>query len=74
MRARRLFTLGPDNEPFWVRLCVQQIGEMWAAMIVADDASPPGPGELKGTGFLGATPEEAERQGKAYLGYAEPAN
>ena len=74
MRSRRLLTLGPDNEPVWVWLCVHQIGETWAAMIVADETLPPGPGELKGTAFFGETPEEAERQAVAYLGMNEPLN
>jgi hypothetical protein len=34
MRAKRYLTLGPENEPLWVRLYVHQIDETWAAMIV----------------------------------------
>jgi hypothetical protein len=74
MNPRRLLTLGLDNEPLWVRLYVHQIGETWAAMIVADDAPAPGPGELKGMAFFAATAEEAERAAKAYLGCSEPGN
>ncbi len=74
MRSRRLLTLGPDNEPLWVRLYIHQFGEAWAAMIVGDDAPVPGPGGLKGMAFFAATPEEAERAAKAYLGCSEPGN
>ena len=74
MGSRPLFTLGPENEPLWVRLYVHQIGEAWAAMNVADDERPPEPGRLKGITLFGATPEEGEGEGKAYLGYSEPAN
>ena len=59
MGCRRLLTLGPDNEPMWVRLYVNPVGDKWAAMLVADGAEPPQPGELKGTGFFGDTAEEA---------------
>ncbi len=52
MRSRRLLTIGPDNESLWVRLYVRKVGDAWAAMIVADEAIPPGPGELKGMHFL----------------------
>jgi len=73
-RARRLLAVGPQTEPLWVRLYVHQIGEKWAAMIVADDAPPPEPGSLTGLAFFGATPEEAEQAAKAYRGCAEPVN
>jgi hypothetical protein len=71
---RRLLTVGPDNEPQWVRLCLQQIEETWAAMILADEEQPPEPGQLKGLAFFGATSKEAEREALAYLGCSEPAN
>lgn len=74
MLSRRLLTLGPDNEPLWVRLYVHQIDDRWVAMLVADSEAPPEPGALKGLAFLGATREEAERQAKAYLGASEPEN
>ena len=74
MTSRRLLTLSPDHEPLWVSLYVQQIGERWAAMLVADDAPPPEPGSLTGQAFFGDTPEEAEQAAKVYLGCAEPAN
>ncbi len=74
MHFRRLLTLGPDNEPLWLRLYVHRIDEVWAAMVVADDERPPDPGSLEGLAFFGATPEEAERGAKAYLGASEPEN
>ncbi len=70
----RLLTLSSAPEPLWVRLYVHQIGEKWAAMIVADDAPPPEPGLVTGQALFGATPEEAEQAAKVYLGCAEPAN
>ncbi len=71
---RRLLTVGPDNEPLWVRLYVQPYAAHWAAMIVGDEVPPPDPGTVTGLTFFGATPEEAEREAKAYLGLAEPVN
>jgi hypothetical protein len=50
-----------------VRFYVRQIGETWAAMIVADGVLPPAPGELKGLTFFGDTAEETERVAHAYL-------
>ncbi len=41
MQSRRLLTLSPDNEPLWVRLYVQQIGDRWAAMLLADEEPAP---------------------------------
>ncbi len=38
---RRVVTFGPDHEPLWVRLYVQKIDRVWAAMIVAGEALPP---------------------------------
>jgi hypothetical protein len=51
MHPRRLLTLGPEDEPLWVRVYVHQIGESWAAMIVGDAVLPPEPGTL--TGLVG---------------------
>ena len=68
MRSRRLLTLGADYDPIWVRLYTQQIGDRWAAMLVADGAEPPMPDELKGTGFFGHTPAEAQELALRYLG------
>jgi hypothetical protein len=72
--ASRLFTLGPDNEPLWVRLYIHLYGNYWAAMIVGDDVPPPDPGVPTGLAFFRATPEDAERETKSYLGLSEPAN
>ncbi len=74
MPSTRLLTLGPDSEPMWVRLYTQQIGDRWAAMLVADAAPPPEPGRLTGLAFFGDTAEEAERMAKAYPGLSEAAN
>ncbi len=74
MTGRRLLTLGPDNEPRWVRVYLQAIEGRWAAMSVRDDVLPPEPGESKGLAFFGNTPAEAEREAKTYLGLSEPAN
>jgi hypothetical protein len=68
MRSRRLLTLGPDNEPIWVRLYAHHVGDHWAAMLVADGAEPPQPGELKGMGFFGDTPVEAQELALRYPG------
>jgi hypothetical protein len=68
MRSHRLLTLGPANEPLWVRLYVHQIEETWVAMLVADRARPPAPGSLKGLAFFGETPEDAQRLALEYLG------
>jgi hypothetical protein len=43
-------------------------------MLLADEEPPPEPGELKGLAFFGETPQEAEKQAKAYLGMSEPVN
>jgi hypothetical protein len=74
MRSRRLLTVGPDDEPLWVRLYVHQVGEAWAAMILVDEALPPEPGSPKGTAFFGETQEVAEEKARAYLRLCEPAN
>ena len=52
----------------WVRLYVHLVGDRGAAMLVADGAEPPMPGELKGTGFFGDTPAEAQELALRYLG------
>ncbi len=74
MRSRRLLTLGADNDPIWVRLYIQQIGDRWAAILVADGVPSPEPGRLTGLAFFGDTAEEAERMAKAYLERSEPLN
>jgi hypothetical protein len=68
MRSRRLLTRGPANEALWVRLHVHEIEDRWAAVIVADDATPPEPGSFKGLSFFADTAEEAERLALANLG------
>ncbi len=73
-RARRLLTVSPDHEVLWVRLYVHQVGDHWAAMLLADDAPAPESGIVKGLTFFRGTPEEAERAAKVYLGQAEPTN
>ncbi len=67
MQTRRILTLGPGNEPLWVILYVQPFEDCWAAMIVADGVLAPGPDEVKGMAFFGATAEEAEYMAHAYL-------
>ena len=53
--------------PLWVRLSIHPVDNVWAAMIVADDAAPPLPGGLKRTGFFGDTLAEAKAALQAYL-------
>ncbi len=43
-------------------------------MLVADGVLPPERNTLRGLAFFGATPEEAEREVKAYLGLSWPVN
>jgi hypothetical protein len=74
MCSHRRLTLGPDNDPSWIRLYVQPYAGRWAAMLAGDEVPPPDPDTVTGLAFFGATPEEAEREAKAYLGMAEPAN
>jgi hypothetical protein len=73
-KSIRILTVGPDDEPMQIRLCVQPIGERSAAMIVEDEGLSPAPGELWGQGFSGDTAEEAEQLAKAFLGMSEPVN
>ena len=68
MPARRILTHDPAGAPLWGRLYVQDLGLMWAAMIVADAETPPEPGELKGLFFFANTAEEAERLALTALG------
>ena len=74
MSARRILTLGPDNEPLWVRLYVHPVGDHWAAMIVADDVEPPLPGALKGISCFSDTPAEAREWAPRYMGLFESVN
>jgi hypothetical protein len=50
VQPRRFLLLDAKNEPQWLRLYVQPIGEQWVAMLVADGAEPPRAGKLKGLG------------------------
>jgi hypothetical protein len=72
--STRLLTLGPANEPLWVRRYVPEIGEAWAAMLVGGDVPAPGPRGLKGMAIFAATANEAKEAAKAYLGRSEPMN
>jgi hypothetical protein len=74
MRVHRLLTLGPSEEALWVKVYVRPIGERWAALILRDDAPPPGCEELRGTAFFGDTPEEAEQEALEYLGMCAERN
>jgi hypothetical protein len=73
-KSIRILTVGPDSKPMQVRLYVQPIGERCAAMLLGDTDPPPGPDEVRGQGFFGDTPEEAEQLAKGFLGMSEPAN
>jgi hypothetical protein len=67
MRVRRILTLGPSDEPQWVRVYIGQMGDRWAALICSDDEAPPQSDQLKGIAFFADTAEEAERQAMDYL-------
>jgi hypothetical protein len=41
MKSARLLTVGPDNDPLWVRLYTQPYADQWAAMLVSDDVAAP---------------------------------
>ena len=68
MHSSRLLNFGLSNEPLWVKLYIRQIGEKWAAIIVAENETPPLPDQLKGLALFGDTPGEAEQQALDYLG------
>jgi hypothetical protein len=59
-------------QPIWERF--QQLSDKWAATILADDAPPPLPEQLKGLTFFGDTAEEAEQQAAAFLAQSASAN
>ena len=46
-----------DATPVWQRLSVHQIGDRWAAMLLADEQLPPDAGTLKELAFFRALPE-----------------
>jgi len=65
---RRLLTVGPDNEPLWVRLYVQPYGDHWAAMLVGDEVPLPDPSRLTGLTFFGAIRDAVAWGAKATQG------
>ncbi len=60
MRVRLITGVGANGEDVFLQFCTTQLGEGWAAMILAEGDAPPAPGQVKGLAFFGATPEEAE--------------
>ena len=74
VHSHPVFALTPGNEPLRVCLYVQRVGEVRAAMLAADGVPLPQPGTSKGVAFLRMTPEEAEREAKAYAGPSESVN
>lgn len=74
MCSHHRLTLGTNNDPPWIRLYAQPYAGRRAAMLADDEVPPLDPDTVTGLAFFGATPEEAEREAKAYLGMAEPAN
>ena len=67
-RSLRLLTLGPSDEPQWVRLVVHPIGDIWTAMLMGAQEPPPEPGSLMGVYFFGKTSKEAGGEALNYLG------
>jgi hypothetical protein len=67
-RSLRLLTLGSSDEPLWVRLYIYPLGDEWTVTIMADDAEPPKPGELRATGCFGERSMEAKEVALHYLG------
>jgi hypothetical protein len=70
-RSLHLLTLGPSDEPQWVRLVIQPIGDVWTAMLVGAQEPPPEPGSLMGVCFFGKTSKEAGGEALNYLGNIE---
>ena len=56
------------------RCCVRRVGTKWAALLVGHTVLLSDLGTVTGLTFFGATPEDAEREAKAYLGMAESVN
>lgn len=73
-RSLHLLTLGPSDEPRWVRLVVHPIGDVWTAMLVGADEPLPDPDSLTGLCFFGRTPDEARGEALNYLGYTGSMN
>ena len=67
MRSRRILTHGPEGEPLWVCLYGHLIGDTCAAIVVAEDAAPPLPGELKGMSSFTDTPAVATELALRYV-------
>ena len=67
-RSLRLLTLGPSDEPQWVRLVVHPIGDIWTAMLMGAQEPPPEPGSLMGVCLFGKTSREARGEALNYLG------
>ena len=56
MRSHGLLTHGPEGEPLWVCLYVQQVSGMWATMIVAEDDPRRCPANSRGGAFSPTRP------------------
>jgi hypothetical protein len=67
-RSLRLLTLGPSDEPQWVRVVIQPIEDVWTAMLVGAQEPAPEPGSLMGVCFFGKTSKEARGEALNYLG------
>ncbi|HSB78995.1 MAG TPA: hypothetical protein VLM91_09415 [Candidatus Methylomirabilis sp.] len=59
-RSPHLLMLGPSDEPHWVGLVVQPIGEVWTAILAGAHEPPPEPGRLTWLCVSGKTPDEAK--------------
>ena len=66
--THRLLTVGPGNEPLWLRLNVQPYADRRGAMLVGEDVPPPDPSTLTGLTIFGAIRDEVEWGAKATLG------
>ncbi len=71
MRVRLIRGVEADGREVFLQFCTTQLGEGWVAMILAEDETPPMPGQVKGRAFFGATPEEAESGALDYLALCE---
>jgi len=60
--------LGPDCRVVPVGLCIQPVGDSWAAMGLVAEVLLSEPGELSGLAFFVETPEEAEQKAREQLG------
>ena len=55
-----------------IRFYFSQAAATWAAVLAGATVLPPDPGTLTRLTFFEATPEDAERKAKLYLGLSEP--